>query len=190
MVEANPYLDLSGDDEDETPTQGASENASIKQIRDYAKRLERENKAKDKEIERLATFEAKARVSTLKEAGLSEKHAQLFLRVNSDKEVTPELVQTFVTEYEIPVATVTTDSGNEPAPAEPAALPSEGIVELNPETPARTPGFAPAPPSGNVQGSVIDSVEEAQKLSVENPAEYARLREAGRIKLQKLPGSG
>ena len=188
MVDGNPFLD----DEDETQVpQGGDDNANFKQLRDYARKLERDNKAKEREIERLATYEAKDRVTTLKGVGLSEKHAALFLKVNAEEAITPELVQAFVTEYEIPVA----QASETPAPAEtPApqasALPPEGIVELNPEKPTQNSGFAPTPAAGNAAGSVITEVQEAQKLAVDNPEEYARLREAGRIQLAKLPGSG
>ena len=185
VAEGNPFV--LDDEDDETPQVG-SENANFKQLREYAKKLERENKAREKEIERLQAFESKDRLNTLKSAGLSEKHASLFLRVNEGQAVTPELVQAFVQEYEIPVTRA--EDAQVPEAAAPEVPQGGEIIELTtPETQAKPPGFAPTPPAGQAQGGFITDVAEAQKLLVTNPAEYARMREAGRIQLAKLPGS-
>lgn len=185
VAEVNPFLD----DEDENPQ---AENVNFKQLRDYARKIEKELKARDKEVEALRQFkseaDSRAKAETLKSAGLSDKHASLFLRVNPETDITPELVQAFVSEYEIPVAS---QSAQEPNEVETPAVPQDGqIIELKPETQSPRPGFSPTPNADSPIGSVITELEAAEKLSVENPAEYLRLRDAGRIKLQRLPGSG
>jgi hypothetical protein len=168
----------------------APESQNFKDLRDYAKRIERENKAFEKQVAELSEFKtqvtAARKAETLKSAGLTEKHAALFLKVNGDVEVTPEGIQAFVTEYELPVAS----AGSPPEESvvqTPAAFEDGQIRELTPQAPV--PGFAPTPVAGQPSQRVITELDEAQALAVSNPNEYMRLKEAGRIQLQKLPGS-
>ena len=186
MAEPNPF-DFDNEDDETTVPQAGSENANFKQLRDYAKKQERELKTMQREVERLKPFETQAKVNTLKNAGLSEKHAALFEKVNPGADVTPELVQSFVTEYEIPVASTETATEVETLAPE---QPEFQVGEIRDLTPAPTPGFAPTPEAGQPSQRIVTDIEEAQKLAVANPAEYARLHQAGRIQLQKLPGNG
>ena len=186
----NPFLE----DEDET-NQPDLENQNFKQLRDYAKKLERQVSSASKELEQLRQFQAEVqaekRAATVaqvfKKVGLSEKHAGLFAKINADAELTEEAVIAFASEYDQPRQEVQAPEGE----ASVEEISSGNIVELNPAEaqPAKT-GFAPAQPAGVPSGTIITSYEEAVKLQTSNPAEFARLFQAGRVKLDKLPGSG
>jgi hypothetical protein len=186
----NPFIDDDVDDEEDM----GSENASFKQLRDYARKLEKENKSFEKELTALREFKAESDIkarqahvsSVFKEVGLSEKHGALFARVSPDGEVTRETVLAFAQEYELPMSERSeATSSQEASPA-----PTDGdIVELvQPAANQQSAGFAPTAPSGAPTGSVVTDFQEAVKLMTTNPQEYMRLREAGRIKLEGLPG--
>lgn len=190
----NPFLT----DEDENDGQAGQESTSFKQVRDYAKRLERQSAAQEKELEKLrttvATIETERRTSQIasvfKESGLSEKHAALYARVNPEGDVTVESVTAFATEYELP----RTQSGEPATTTQSPDLSQEQIIELGTgqtqEPPkATSAGFAPTEGTGAASGTIITDHTVAIKLLSDNPAEYARLHQAGRIKLDKLPGA-
>ena len=187
----NPFLD-----EDETELPGSDgDSTNFKQLRDYAKKLERERNALQKKVEPLEAYKAQietekkqASVSQVFESvGLAAKHATLFLKINPDGEVTPDSVAAFAEEYELPRQTALEipdpDAGGTVAPD----WSQEQIVQIKPET--KSTGFAPTDGAQAPSAKVITELAEAEALSVSNPEEYARLRQAGRIKLAKLPGS-
>jgi hypothetical protein len=176
------------EDEDD---QAGSENQNFKQLRDYAKKLEKQVNSLTREVEPLRSFKQeteteKRQVEVAKVfegAGLSGKHAALYLRVNPEAEVTPDAVLDFAVEYELPRVEVAAVAEEAPA-FDPAA---ERIVEIpRPEAIGSPPADGGAGPTA----TVITDVHEAEKLSVDNPAEYMRLKQLGRIKLNRLPGSG
>ena len=188
-------FDLDGDDVDQ-----AGESANFKQLRDYTKRLERDVAKLSKDNEGLAAFKAQveterretAAAQIFSEVGLSKQHAALYFRLNPEGEVTAESVGQFAQEFGLPVQKGAESTEDQlPASAPTSSVPEPGqIVSIQPEAARSATGFAPAPPAGGVTASILTDADEAAKLAVNNPAEYARLREAGRIKLEKLPGSG
>lgn len=193
MVESNPFLpDL---EDDETSTPADAENTNFKQLRDYARKLERDNKSLTREVDGLRTFkadtEAEKRAALMTQVfddvGLNPKHGALFLKLNPEGEVTADAVRTFAAEHELPVS-----DRAEPTPVPDAGLPvepfSDGSIR-NLEPPRNEPGFAPVQGEGSAGARFITDPEEASRLSHENPTEFARLYEAGRIKLERLPGA-
>lgn len=100
-----PYdPDLSLEDDEQDPT---DQSSPFRQLRDHSKKLEKELRQRDKELEELRTFKADFEASqkkqsvskTFGELGLTEKHAELFLKANPEAEVTAEVVQKFAEEY-------------------------------------------------------------------------------------------
>lgn len=186
----NPFLD---EDETDFPVDG--DNTNFKQLRDYAKKLERERNALQKKVEPLEAYKAQietekkqASVSKVFESvGLAAKHATLFLKINPEGEVTPDSVAAFAEEYELPRQVALDipdpDAGGTVAPD----WSQEQIVEIKPET--KSTGFAPTDGAQAPSARVVTDLGEAEALSISNPQEYARLRQAGRIQLQRLPGS-
>lgn len=184
------------DESDEEDTQAGSDNPNFKQLRDYAKKLEKQLTKAGKDLETLQAFKAEVEASQRQatvaqvfgEVGLSEKHAALFARLNPEGDVTVEAVRAFATEFELPVKA----AGEVPAPDTTPIVESGQIVDLQsgevtkPDVPA---GFAPVQTAGTPNAGVITSPDEAMKLYTSNRDEYLRLREAGRIQLDKLPGS-
>lgn len=188
----NPFLD---DYEDETD-QPSNDNQNFKQLRDYSKKLERQVNSGAKELEELRKFkqevEAERRTMSVaqifKKVGLSEKHAGLFAKLN-DGDVTEDAVIQFATEYELPRTEVPV--ADEPEPTD--TVQSGEIREIAPAEAGSAPvvqGFAPASGAQLPGGKIITTVEEAIEVQTTNPAEFARLYQAGRVKLAKLPGSG
>lgn len=186
MADINPFLD--DEDEDETPQ---ADNTNFKQLRDYAKKLEKEKSKADKELASLRDFKSQADqakrqaevAQVFGSVGLSEKHSALFLKINPDGEVTAEDVAAFAEEYELP-----RQEAAAPAPvSNEINWAQEQVVEIKPET--KSTGFAPTDGAQAPSARIVTDLGEAEALSVSNPQEYARLRQAGRIQLQRLPGS-
>jgi hypothetical protein len=194
VADTNPFV---FEDEGDENDPAGSENANFKQLRDYAKKLEREVTSAKKELTTLREFKVTAEASVrqaqvaevFKGVGLADKHASLYLKVNPEGEVTLEAVEAFATEYELPRTEVTTDAT--PVPTTQTQGVEEGkIYNIQSETQTQAkPGFAPTQGTGAPSARVISEVAEAEKLMIENPQEYARLHQLGRIKLTRLPGS-
>lgn len=109
MADGQPDLDLDdypGGDESDS----GAESKDFVTLRKYARKQEREAKALAAEIETLRAFKAEVEqakraetlVSTFKEVGLSEKHAELFAKVNPEAEITADAVKAFANEYSLP----------------------------------------------------------------------------------------
>ena len=109
MSDEDPFA-LDDDVEEADENQVDDGNKSFADLRKAYKRSERQVKAQEKELEDLRVFKQtvvtetrKGQIeSTFQAAGLSPKHALLFEKVNADVEVTPEVVQAFAAEYDLP----------------------------------------------------------------------------------------
>lgn len=98
------------DEDGSQDSTGDGESKSFKDLRNHAKKLEREQKAAMQELEELRAFRTQvieekreaALSTTFKEVGLPETHAKLFKALNPELEVekiTPESVFEFAKEY-------------------------------------------------------------------------------------------
>lgn len=106
----------------------ARDSSAFKELRDHAKRLEREQKKSEEELAELRAFKQRTvmaeRTSTLTGAGLTEAQSQAFLKLYDD--VTPEAIQTFRAEVlgvqgeEVPPPAATFTPTANP-PSEPAS---------------------------------------------------------------------
>lgn len=122
-------LDEEDDDQDQ---QRQLDNKSIKALRDWGKSQEKEAKRLAKEAEELRTFKTEAltkeRKRTADEAfkalGLTEKQADLYLKLNADGEVTAETVKTFAEEYGFKAADETIDEKKEEQDQKPGWSPT------------------------------------------------------------------
>jgi len=109
MSDEDPFA-LDDDVEEADENQVDDGNKSFADLRKAYKRSERQIKANEKELEDLRVFKQTvvteqrkgAIETTFKEVGLSPKHALLFEKVSPDVEVTPEVVQAFAAEYDLP----------------------------------------------------------------------------------------
>lgn len=109
-------------------TDGDGDNKSFKDLRNYSKKLEREQKAALTELEELRAFRAQVveekRDATLgtvfKEVGLNESQAKLYKALNPEVEpdaITPESVFNFAKEYGLVAAEAETPAAAEPEKA-------------------------------------------------------------------------
>lgn len=157
-------------DTDDQP-EGKDESSSVvRSQRAHIKQLEKDLKAARKaseEVEDLRTFKAQyeqqqkatqAR-SVFTEAGLPDKLADLFVKVNADAEPTPEAVREFAEAYGL-----TPPQPADQAPAAPAVQPFAPTVG----------GTPPAP--------VQLTPDQIREIGVKNPAEALRLIAAGSLK--------
>lgn len=160
MPEYDPDLIEVGE-EDSDP----QKSSPFRQLRDYAKKLEKELKAAQKEAEELRQFKAQreaeerktAIIGALREIGLPEKHVELFQAVRPDVEPTVDAVRSFAEEYGLVRPSATTESGS---------------------------GFSPAPPSGVPAGSKRYSSDEWWELYRSNPAEAMKAAAEGRVEFE------
>lgn len=161
--EPDPYEEI--DEGEQRP-----QSAPFKQLRDHAKKLEKELKERDKLIEELASFKAEAENRAKREllrqsfqqVGLNEKHAELFEAARPDVEPTPEAVKSFAVEY--------------------GFISAPGSDEEKGED---TGSFAPTPPSGVPAHKQRLSSEEFDQLYKVNPIEAMQAATEGRVDFQK-----
>lgn len=159
--ELDPYEDNEGEGT------RSKDSAPFKQLRDHAKKLEREIKDRDKELEELRSFRAeaerRAKQELLRQAiaavGLNEKHAELFTAARPDQEPTPDAVKAFAVEYGF-IAGEDTDEDEESG------------------------SFGPTPPSGVPAHKKRYSSEEFDELYRSNPVEAIKAAEEGRVDFQ------
>lgn len=161
MPDYDPDLIGEGNEEDID----SQRSGPFRQLRDYAKKLEKELKAIQKEAEELRQFKAQreaeerkaAIAAALKEVGLPEKHVELFQAVRPDAEPTVDAVRKFAEEYGLVQPSEKTESGS---------------------------SFSPAPPSGVPAGSKRYSSDEWWELYRSNPAEALKAAAEGRVEFQ------
>lgn len=117
-----------------------------------------------------------------RELGLSEKHAELFLRTYDGEEISVDAMRNFAEEYSLL-----------PAKGEETPRSSSDVTVAGPEGRIAEPEVAPPPPSfgragSTMTGTAVPGAEqtripytEFQKLLAERPAEAARLYAEGRV---------
>lgn len=123
-------------DEDEVEETERKESNPVKQLRDALKAAQKEAKESKKELEELRAFKsdyerrerAQSATQAFSKLGLNEKHAELFVKLNPEAELTEEAVKTFATEYGLPVTeqATTDETTPEEAPFAPADVGSSG----------------------------------------------------------------
>ena len=160
------WEDLDGDS---TPT-GEDENKSFKELRNYAKKLEREQKAVTTELEELRAFRQEVVTkqvddtlgNTFKEVGLPETHAKLFKALNPEltpDAITTEAVITFAKEYQLISADVP-----DPEPKK------EGFTPVQVGQPAGLKTYTPEEIQALLRAGNMDEVNRAVKEGrVEKP---------------------
>lgn len=165
---------LENEETDEGETTDGGENNAIKQVRDHAKKLEKQLKSAAKELGELREFkqtvvadQTKATVQkAFTDAGLNEKHASLFLKVH-DGEVTADAVKNFVTEYGL--------------------VPGEATDET--EEPAEKSTFAPTQAASDgaaQQGTGTISRPDWLKIVGTDPAKAQKLQAAGKVDMSDV----
>lgn len=163
-----PSYELDPLEDNEGEESRSRDSAPIKQLRDHAKKLERELKTRDKEVEELRAFKAdaerRAKQELLRQAisavGLNEKHAELFTAARPDQEPTPEAVKAFAVEYGFIANPGSDDEGEESG------------------------SFGPTPPSGVPAHKKRYTSEEFDELYKSNPVEAIQAAEEGRVDFQ------
>lgn len=140
------------------------------------KAFERLTKERDKLREKLTALEAaeakRRRAEAFSSMQIEPKYADLY-----NGEDTEDSIRDWATKYGFLAE----------APSEPGESPSESETPQPVTLPSS--GMQPVIGGGQPSERFITDVAEAQKIAVENPAEFQRLFEKGRIKLEKLPGN-
>lgn len=164
---------------DDAPDEGGStpavedSNKSFKQLRDYAKKLEKDLAKERKDAERLRAFETeilterkeKAITSVFSEVGLNPKHAELFKRVNPDVQVdsiNADAIKAFAAEFELP-----TSAGEVPEAPAPEAV-----------------GFTPVTTGTGSPGGMLTADDIEEKLKSGDLEAITRAIESGRVNKQ------
>jgi hypothetical protein len=113
MTDGDTGFDFGDEVDDENDGASGTDSKNFADLRKYARKMEREAKAAQAQVEELTSFRtevlAERRTADLdrvfSEVGLSPKHAALFAKVNPDAEVTADAVKSFAAEYELTAAT-------------------------------------------------------------------------------------
>ena len=122
MSDMFTFDDIDNDDEEERESK---ESNPVKQLRTALKAAQKQAKESKKELEELRsfkeTYEHEQRVSNsskvFEKFGLTQKHAELFLKVNPEAEVNDDSVKTFAEEYALPFkAPEGAETGEAPEP--------------------------------------------------------------------------
>lgn len=109
--------------------------------------------------------------------GLTEKHAELFLKTNPEADITPDVVKTFADEYGLAVQAQ--EGGQEPPPEAKKENPDSGAAALAGAAGSSTAGSTPAE-----QAKI--SRADYEKLLESNPSEAAKLFVEGRVETHPL----
>lgn len=176
MSEHDPFaFDLEDEDdsnEDQSGSPKAGESKNFADLRKYARKMERERNAFEKELTELRDFkssiEGERKEATIKsafeEVGLNPKHAALFSRVH-EGEVTVDAVKAFASEYELPTT--------EGAAVEPPVK--------------EEPGFRPVV-TGTPTGAAKLSAEDIKKMLSSGEIEAVNKAYAeGRVEREETP---
>lgn len=141
------------------------ETSTIREIRQHAKRLEKDLAKARKELEELRAYraaaEAERRAAQVKAAfqsvGLNERWADLYVKVHPDAEPTPESVRAFAEEYSLPIPATKQEEQQQPTP------------------PAATEPFAPtATPAATPTGRAPMTWREFAEMHRQDPARAVR----------------
>jgi len=160
-----------------------TEDQGIKELREAHDRAVAE---RDQIAAEFKTFQATV---TFKEAGLTQKHAELYLRANPDGEVTPDAVKSFAEEYGLApqvAPPANPDSGHLPADGSPP--PVERTLADGPQTPpvdrslASLAGAGGTPEAQAAQAAPARmDRREFESLLKENPEAAAQAYREGRV---------
>lgn len=108
------------DDDDDLETGSGQETNPFKELRAHAKKLEKDLKARDAELEELRSFRQqyqaeqreKAAAAEFEKLGLTAKQAKLYAKLNPDEDITEQAVVSFARDYGF-IAEETPDPKNE-----------------------------------------------------------------------------
>lgn len=157
-------------DDDDAEEREEKESNPVKQLRTALKAAQKQAKESKKELEELRsfkeTYEQEQRVSNsskvFEKFGLTQKHAELFLKVNPEAEVSDDAVKVFAEEYSLPLQ----------APEEPA-----GGESAQPETAP----FVPAD-VGTTGGAGFVNREQLDAMYKKDPKRAISLLKSGRVR--------
>lgn len=161
--------DSEEDTETTTAAPPAKDNRAFKELRDHAKRLEKETAKMNRELAELREFKssitkaerAQQVQGAFKELGLNEKQAELFLRVTDAEEITVDSVKQFAQQY--------------------------GLIVGDEDTTTVDGGFPPTNVSTTAEstGRML-SRDEFEKLAATNPTRARQYLTEGRVKWNNL----
>lgn len=164
MSDYQDILDTYEDeDEQEAPTQDRSN--PVRSLREALKAKEKEARNLAKELKELQTFKAeydqkekiRSLAETFTQVGLTDKHAELFYRLNPEAEATVESVSAFAKDYQLPLK-----------------------LEEN-ETPSDNTPFIPAS-GGSADETGYVSREQLDQMYAENPRKAIEILQSGKVK--------
>ena len=144
--------------------------AELREARDRA--VERAAEAEARAAEAEAKYRNLSAQTAFKEVGLSEKHAELFLKANPEADITAEAVSDFAHEYSL-VTQPAPENDEQPA-REPAPNPDLGAAAFAGAAGSSTAGSAP-PADAKM------SQEDFQVLLATNPSAAAQAYQEGRV---------
>lgn len=164
------------DDVDGDETNGDEANKSFKDLRNYSKKLEREAKARETELEELRTFKTETVTKQMdttigavfEQVKLPPEHVALFKALNPSIEaeaITPEAVVAFATQYKL-------------APIEGQELPPQAKEDE---------GFTPVVVGSTPALKTYDAAEIKSLLAAGNTEEVNRAYKEGRVEKEPVP---
>jgi hypothetical protein len=162
-------FDLSSFDDETTEEPVVEEKVNpVRQLRDTLKARERENKTLQKELEDLRKFREEVeytnRVAKMSDTfgkfGLTEKHVELYTKLNPEGDGSPEAVVAFAKEYGLPI-TVDDDE-------------DQVVTSGSPFAPVD--GVGTGPDSGYITRAQLE------ELYASNPAKAIKVLQAGRVR--------
>ena len=155
--------------DDDEETSGKQKDNPVKQLRDALKAAQRENKELKKQIAPLQEFktqyETEQKVAgaskSFEKYGLTQKHAELFLKLNPETEVSDEVIKGFAAEYSLPLKAQESDDGST-------------------ETGTSAP-FVPADAGTDAEGGFITR-NQLDEMYKSNPQKAISVLRSGRVK--------
>lgn len=167
-------MSFSFDDDEDVEveeTGGKQKDNPMKQLRDALKAAQRELKEAKKELAPLrefkTTFETEQKVAgaakSFEKFGLTPKHAELFLKLNPETEVSDDIIKNFATEYSLPLKS--SDDNEE---------------SLEAGLPSNTP-FVPADAGVDAEGGFMNR-DQLDALYKTNPQKALQVLKSGRVR--------
>lgn len=164
MSDIQDLLD-SYDEEEEQDAPPQDRSNPVRSLREALKAKEKEARNLAKELKELQAFKAqydteqkiRSLAETFTQVGLTEKHAELFYKLNPEAEATVESVSTFAKDYQLP-------------------------LKLENETPSadNTP-FVPASGGSSDETGYI-SRDQLDQMYAENPRKAIEILQSGKVK--------
>jgi len=163
------YQDIldSYEEEDEQDTSTQERSNPVRSLREALKAKEKEARNLAKELKELQSFKAeydqkekiRSLAETFTQVGLTDKHAELFYKLNPEAEATVESVSAFAKDYQLPLK-----------------------LEEN-ETPAPTDNrpFIPASGGSSDETGYVTR-EQLDQMYAENPRKAIEVLQSGKVK--------